>query len=234
MRKIFLIATLLTAIQSFSAKAQLGYGFSPVDIGFGFGYNKTYADAETVKSTASAHLNIGYNFTPFTNFVVEYQNGKLSGGDAANTRSGRQFTNSYNAVAFRMQFQAGEFYDYSKNPFYNALKNFYVGGGVGVVFNNITEINRESLQLIGYATDGKDKSEELYIPVRVGYEFKLYNKYDEPSVKIDVGYQHQFIMGDNLDGFEAGKQNDRFSQIFLGIKFGLGSPTSYRKSIVYQ
>lgn len=234
MRKFLIVATFIFAISTLSVKAQLGYGFHPVDIGFGFGYNKAYTDAETIKSTASAHLNIGYNFSPFTNFVVEYQNGKLSGGDALTTRSGRQFTNSFNSVAFRIQLQAGEFYDYSKSPFLNAFKNFYVASGVGVVFNNITEINRESIQVTGYRTDGKDKSEELYIPVRIGYEIKLYNQYDEPSVKIDIGYQHQFIMGDNLDGFQAGAQNDSFSQIFLGIKFGIGTPTSYRKSIVYQ
>lgn len=235
MRKSTFLITLFIILFSIAAKAQLGYGFHPVDLGFGFGYNKAYGDIETTKNTASAHLNISYNFSPFTNFVVEYQNGKLAGGNALLTKSGREFVNKYNSVAFRAQFQAGEYINYSKSPLYDALKNFYAGVGLGILFNKITDINRESIQLPGFfSIEGKDKSEEVFIPVRFGYEFKLYNSYDEPNIKIDLGYQHNFVLGDNLDGFEAGGYNDTFSQIFIGIKFGIGTPTSYRKSIVYQ
>jgi len=40
-------------------------------------------------------------------------------------------------------------------------------------------------------------------------------------------------MGDELDGFEAGKSNDKYSEIVVGVKFALGSVTSYRKQLFY-
>jgi hypothetical protein len=128
--------------------------------------------------------------------------------------------------------QAGELMDYSDSPFANGLKNLYISSGLGYVVNNL-KTNRYSLKIPDFYTPGEDHSNEIFIPARIGYEFKLYNKYDEPSVRIDLAYQYNFVMGDDLDGFTAGKQKDAFSQISLGVKFALGSKTSYRKQISY-
>lgn len=214
------------------AKAQLGYDFSQYDLGFGAGYNKVYGDAETFKNTASVHFNLTYNLTPFTNFVLEAQLGKLQGGSEA-TKSGRTFSNSFSAYIFRAQLQMGEFLDYSNSGLKNGLKNFYVSAGLGYVVNRIKPINRNSIVLPGFTTPGEDNSQEPFLPLKIGYEFKLYNQYDQPSVKIDLGYQYNYIFGDDLDGFTAGNHNDSYVQFVLGVKFAIGSITSYRKKIQY-
>jgi len=233
MKKSLLITVSLIFALFMRAEAQLGYNYPKIDVGAGFNRNVAYTDAETTKSTYALNLSIGYNVTPFVNLIAEYQKGKFAGGDSLNTQSGRQFTNSFNAVAFRFQLQAGEFFNYQKNAVYDALKNIYVGAGVGIMGNNITDINRKSILITDYdyVTPGEDKSQELFIPVRIGYEFKLYNQYSEPRIKFDIGYQHNFMLGDNLDGFNAGVANDTFSQIFIGVKFGIGGGTSYSKAI---
>ena len=217
---------------AFISKAQIGYDYAQYDIGFGAAMNKVYGDAQTIKTTPSIHFNFNYNQTPYLNYILEVEAGKLEGGNALKDTTGRQFSNSFTAVDFRVQVQAGELIDYSRSPFANALKNLYISTGIGMVVNDLTT-NRYSYLIPNYYTPGEDHSEEIFIPARIGYEFKIYNQYQEPSVKIDFGYQVNFIMGDELDGFEAGKSNDKYSEIVVGVKFALGSVTSYRKQLFY-
>ncbi len=230
LKKIFF--TVFISCIAFISKAQLGYDYAQYDIGFGGAINKTYGDAQSVKSTPSVHFNFNYNQTPFINYILEVEAGKLEGGNALKDTTGRQFSNSFTAVAFRVQVQAGEILDYSNSPLANVLKNFYLSSGIGMEVNSLTT-NRYSYKIPDYYTPGEDHSSEIYIPVRLGYEFKIYNQYNQPSVKIDLAYQQNFILGDELDGFKAGKANDTYTEIVLGVKFALGGVTSYRKQITY-
>jgi len=227
--KKYLLAIAVCFI-AFTAKAQIGYEYAQYDLGFAGGLNTVYGDTETQTTTKSFHVNFNYNVSPFINYVFEAQTGDLRGGDINNT-SGRQFTNNFTAFAFKGQVQAGEIMDYSRNRVYNALKNFYVSTGVGYIINHITDINRYSA--VGDYTDGADNSTHLFIPARVGYEFKIFNQYDQPTFKVDIGYQYNFVLGDNLDGFTVGTKKDKFSQITIGFKFALGGITSYKKQISY-
>jgi len=229
-----IIITLLVCCTTFIAKAQLGYNFSQYDIGVAAGFNSVYGDAETIKTTESIHFNFTYNQTPYTNFVLEVQLGRLEGGDSLTTKSGRQFTNDFSSYIFRGQLQMGEIIDYSRNPLLNAAKNFYISAGIGFVINHITTINRNSLQVPGYYTGGETNSQEPFLPLRIGYEFKLFNTYGQPSFKVDLGYQYNYVFGDELDGFKAGHRNDAYSQFTVGVKFAIGGGiTSYRKQIPY-
>ncbi len=225
---------LILCCTTFIAKAQLGYNYSPYDIGFGIGLDKVYGDAETLTTTQAVHLNFSYNATPYVNFVFEAQLGKLRGGDSLKTKSGRYFNNDFSAFIFRGQLQMGEILDYSNSQFNNAIKNLYVSAGIGFVVNHITQINRYSILDPGYYTPGINNSKEPFIPLRIGYEFKLFNRYQQPSVKIDLAYGYNLVLSDNLDGFTAGAKNDVFTQFALGVKFALGSgDISYRKQITY-
>lgn len=229
-----LLLILFVCGTSFMAKAQLGYNFAQYEVGTAIGLDKVYGDAETVTTTQSIHFNFTYNPTPFTNFVFEAQLGKLRGGDSVQTKSGRYFNNDFSAFIFRGQLQLGEIMDYSRSPFKNALKNLYVSAGIGLVRNHITQVSRTSEKVPGYFTDGEDKSREPFLPLRIGYEFKLFNRYSQPSAKIDLAYGYNYVFGDNLDGFTAGTKKDAYSQITLGVKFAIGSADiSYRKQITY-
>ncbi len=219
---------------SFIAKAQLGYNFSHYAMGVAAGFNQVYGDAQTQTTTQSIHFNFSYNATPYTNFVLEAQLGKLAGGDSLKTLSGRQFNNDFSAFIFRGQLQLGEFIDYSRSPFKNAIKNFYVSAGIGFVVNHITSISRYSHKLPGFYTGGENNSKEPFIPLRIGYEFKVYNKYEQPAFNVDLGYGYNYILGDGLDGFSSGNHNDAYSQFTIGVKFAIGGDIiSYRKLIHY-
>jgi len=226
-----LVLTIFICFASLISKAQLGYNYAQFDAGVAGSLNQVYGDAQSITKTFSPRFSLNFNQTPFLNYILEGEGGKLEGGKLGDPTS-RQFSNSYSAFAFRIQVQAGELMDYSDSPFKNGLKNLYISSGIGYVVNHLTT-NRLSLNIPDYYTPGENNSNEIFIPARIGYEFKFYNQFDEPSVKIDLGYQYNFVMGDELDGFKAGKANDQFSQICLGVKFAIGSKTSYRKQITY-
>src|SRR5579863_8227495 len=226
--------TLLTLFACFAAavsKAQIGYDYSQYDFGASIAFNSFYGDVQTPASTKSVNLNFDYNQTAFVNFIVEMQTGTLMGGNAKTDLLGRQFSANYTYYAFRIQVQAGELIDYSQNNVFNALKNLDVGAGIGMVYSNITSINRYATQFPGYYTPGPNSASELFLPARIGYELKIFNKNQRPDYKIDIGYQYNIVFGDQLDGFKAGTHNDAFSQFTIGVKISVGGVTSYRKEI---
>lgn len=205
--------------------------YGQYDIGFAAALNYAYTDAETVKGTAAAHLVFAYNHTPFLNYIAEVQLGRLAGGDSVNTISGRQFKNNYTAVSFRAQVQAGELLRYDNSMFFNALRNIYVSGGIGVIYNNMADIHRSSLYIPDYTSTGRNTSSEFFVPLKAGYEFKIFNSYDEPFIKVDLGYQFNYMLGDQLDGIQAGVRKDVYTQFVVGMRFAIGGFTSYRKPI---
>jgi hypothetical protein len=162
------------------------------------------------------------------------QVGTLEGG-ALLSKSGRYFKNNYTAFVFKGQLQAGELIDYSRSAFANAFKNLYLSAGLGYLMNDIRDgnIQRESQVTPGYVTGGLDKSTEIFLPLRLGYEFKMFNRYNEPSFKVDLGAQYNMDFGDNMDGFAAGKSKDKMIQYSIALKFAIGGVTSYRKQIHY-
>jgi hypothetical protein len=226
-----IILTISICLTAMLAKAQLGYNYAQYDLGVAGALNYAYTDAETIKGTPAVHLNFTYNHTPFLNYIAEIQLGKLAGGDSLRTLSGRQFKNNYTAVSFRTQLQAGELIDYSNSAVFNALKNVYVSAGIGVIYNNMDEINRTSLYIPDFTSPGRNNSSEVFIPMKIGYELKIFNSYDEPSVKVDLGYQFNYVLGDQLDGIKAGTRKDMYMQFVVGFKFAVGGFTSYRKAL---
>jgi opacity protein-like surface antigen len=233
MVKLITKASFLTLIICFSvlvSKAQVGAEFAQFDVGASAGINQFYGDVSTKKSTQGYSFNIDFNQTPFVNYILEGQFGKLAGG-SVNDPLGRQFSTDYQYYAFRLQLQLGEVIDYSESDFANSMKNLYVGAGVGIIYGKVTSITRFSKS--GFYTPGEDKSNQTFLPVRIGYEFKIFNQYLQPNIKIDIGYQYNYIFGDEIDGFKSGHLNDSFSQFNIGVKFSIGVIGSYRKEINY-
>ncbi|MDN3581286.1 hypothetical protein [Mucilaginibacter flavus] len=222
---------ILSAI-SFCAKAQIGYDYAQYDVGTSVGVNvAAMADVNTLTVTPSVNFNFNYNQSPYTNYVFNLEVGRLEGGTLASS-SGRKFENHFTAFSFRGQLQAGEFLDYSTSPFLNAVKNLYVSAGIGYIVNHIVYKSLDKRDPT-YAT-GDNNAQTPFLPLRLGYEFKIYNDYSQPSVKIDIGYQYNYIFGDELDGYKtAASNNDAYAQFTIGVKFAIGGVTSYRKQIHY-
>ncbi len=239
MKKISLFVAFV--VISLSVSAQIGYNYDQYSLGVGISSAKIHGDLNKAYSQAAYNVNLNYHYTPFVTFSAEAQFGRLDSGNADSTKTyyGEQSSNKFTTLMFHADVQLGEFINYEDDytaipilsKILNGAKNIYIGTGVGVIFNNMTYINRQDYLDPNVTLGGLDKSNELIIPVRIGYEYKIYNGYDEPQIRINLGYQANFSTGDNMDGFKSGKYGDWFSQITFGVKIGLGGVTSYRKPI---
>ncbi len=231
---------LLTAILFLCSKillAQLSYNYTLYSIGAGGGSARAFADVPKEITKASFFVNFNYSYSPYVTFSAELQAGKLAGGDTKTDQHTRAFENSYKAAYLYADFQAGEFIDYQNRKFLNFIKNFYVGTGLGLVHNSMTFVQRNSLNDPSYVFPGVDASTELAVPFRTGYEIKFFNFYEEPSVKVNLGYEMNWVYGEGLDGYadppSIFKNNhvDRYAQIFVCVKYSFGNPISYKKPI---
>jgi hypothetical protein len=122
------------------------------------------------------------------------------------------------------------------------LKDFYAGTGVGFI-SNANTVQRYSVNAAPYPQPGyykfpgNDNSLDLMVPLRIGYEFKIYDAYNEPSIAIDLGYIHTIAFGEGLDGYNDPsskfKNNalDQYRQITIMFKYFFGNVTSYNKLI---
>ncbi|WP_183557191.1 hypothetical protein [Mucilaginibacter sp. SP1R1] len=241
MKKFILFFVISLAVVT--AKAQSGYNYYEFGVGGGISYGRAYADTKTQYYHPGFNLNIVYNYNPFLPIALEFQMGKLSGGGRTPDKDpfGRQYANVYKALILHADLQAGDIIDYSYSSFLNAIKNFYIGTGIGAIDNNMTDIQRTNLYPqnggYSYVFPGKNKSINLLVPLRFGYEFKIFDSYDEPAYTISIGYQHNVVFGEGLDGYNDPPQKfknnavDQYAQFVIGFKYNFGNTVSYNKLI---
>jgi len=235
------------------AKAQMGYNYKEFAIGLDIAYDRGYTNVKKQYDHAGASVNFTYNYSPYIPVTAELQFGTLSGGGLTPDidRYGRQYTNHFEAFVLHADFQLGEVIDYSQNDILNIIKNFYFGSGGGIVFNSNTvqrtniydgRMGPNGVPLPNYGPStyvfpGNDNSINLTIPLRFGYEFKIYNEYSEPYMAIDLGYVHNLVFGEGLDGYDdpsnkfKNNATNQYRQFVIGVKFHFGNITAYNKLI---
>lgn len=220
----------------------MGYNYKEFAVGLDISYERGYTNVNRQDNNIGESLNFTYNYSPYIPITAELQFGKLSGGGLTVDKDpyGRQYVNQYEGLIVHGDFQMGEIIDYSESDVLNALKNFYIGSGVGIIFNNNTDQRTNVIAANGpltYVFPGKDNSINITIPLRFGYEFKIYNDYEEPYMAIDIGYVHSLVFGEGLDGYNdpeskfKNNASDQYRQITIGVKFSFGNVTSYNKLI---
>lgn len=228
-----IVFTLFICVWSMVAYAQIGYNYAQFDLGLSGAVNRTETDFDKKGPGYAGQLQFTYNYSPFINYIAELQIGHLSGNDLSRVYpdSKLNFTNTYSFLSFRAQLQMGEIIDYSKSRFNNFFKNVYISAGLGIFNTN------PKLYDAGELAE-ENSSGTIAIPLKAGYEVKIFNSYNEPMIKVDLGYQFNYIPTDNLDGITPlnnpySRKNDALSQIVVGLKIAIGGYTSYRKSINY-
>jgi len=232
-RFIFLV---LLVIAGKAAVAQNGFDYQRWGFGVGVGATTAYGNTDTKVTKAAYNININYNATPFVTYTLESQFGQLAGGSPYDYYQ-RQFTNTYFAMFLHADVQLGEFINYDRDQLSNGLKNIYVGAGAGVILNVINQIQ---LGIPAGLSNGVDDfypflpaSTNFVVPLRTGYEFKVFNNYDMPRYRVDVGYSFNTAFGKGLDGYTSLSAIKFYSYFSLTFKIGLGNITNYRKPIPY-
>lgn len=231
-------------LSSISCFAQSGFNYHELGFATGLSYERGYTNITRQYSQFGGNFGIIYFFNPFFPVEAEFQRGELAGGGHLPSQDpyGRQYQNKYSAIILHGDIMLGTAIDYEDSWILNILKNFYSGIGVGIILNHDT-VTRYSIyappypQPGYYKFPGTDNSINLTIPLRFGYEFKIYNELNEPRFLIDVTYIHSIIIGEGLDGYNDPaskfKNNapDQYRQINLTVKFCVGNVVSYNKLI---
>jgi hypothetical protein len=240
LRKFILFFILITL--TLSLKAQDSYNYAVYGVGASVSQVYPFDDLKIANKTYAVSVSGYYNWTPYVNFAAELQVGSVSGGSIVLDESKRQYDNHYKALVFHGDIALGELIDYSGSTALGVLKNFYAGTGFGFIYNDMAFIQRYNLDPTGYTVGayrfpGANSSVNLMVPFRFGYEFKLYNDFDEPYIGINIGYTHNVTFGENLDGYTdppshfKNNSPDQYRQIVIGIKYNFGPITSYTKKI---
>ena len=223
--------------------AQDSYNYAQWGLGVFAGINQPYVDVKKVNQGKSFDVVGYYNYTPYMPIGLEIQSGELSGGSIVTDPSKRQFDNQYLAVFAHVDYSIGEMVDYEDNAFLSAVKDFYAGTGMGVIMNKMKFIQRYNLDAstlypVGtYRFPGKDNSISFAVPIRFGYEFKIYNSYGEPFIGLNIQYVHTVTFNEELDGYTdppgVFKNNspDQYRQIQFGVKVNFGPTSVYDKRI---
>jgi len=240
LRKIFLLFVLI--FSSIIVKAQGDYNFMPMGIGGGAGLVRGYTNVAKQNNTFAGNLNFTYYVSPYLPITLELQKGTLSGGSTETDQYKRQYSNSYTALYVHGDLQLGQVIDYYYSGINEILKNVYFGSGVGFVDDNVTNqrtnlVATPQYPVGTYTFPGTDHSINIAIPIRAGYEFKIYNEYDEPYLRIDIQYTHTVVFGEGLDGYNdppshlKNQNPDQYREIGFTVKYDFGRIRAFTKRI---
>jgi hypothetical protein len=223
-------------------KAQVGYNYKEFGIGLDISYERGYTNLNRQDYHVGQSVSFTYNYSPYVPITAELQFGTLSGGGLTPKldRYGRQYTNHFEGLILHGDIQLGELIDYSESYFNSYIKGFYFGSGGGIIFNSNT-VQRTNIYpwhgSLDYVFPGSNSSVNLTIPLRFGYEFKIFNEYEEPFMSINIGYVHSLVFGEGLDGYDdpsskfKNNATNQYTQVVVGVKFNFGNVTSYTKVI---
>lgn len=240
LKKNFLLFVLLFSV--IIAKGQGDYNFMPNGVGFGVSTIRGYTNLSKQNNTLAFNLNYTYYLSPYVPLTSELQVGRLWGGSRVTDPSRREYENNYVAVYIHGDLQAGQLVDYLDSKFAEIIKNIYVGAGVGFVDDNV---QAQRTNLIGsaqyplgtYVFPGTDHSVNFAVPLRLGYEIKFYNEFDEPYLRLDFEYQHNVVFGEGLDGYDdppnhfKNQYPDQYRQISIVVKYNFGRIRAFTKRI---
>jgi hypothetical protein len=227
---------------SIIVKAQGDYNFSPFGVGVGVGTIRGYTNVAQQNNTLAGDINFTYYESPYLPITAELQTGRLWGGSINNDPSGREYENNYIAFYLHGDLQLGQVIDYYYSGFNEIIKNVYFGSGVGFVDDNVQGPRTNPKAEYGhpihtYTFPGTDHSIDFSIPLRAGYEFKFYNEYDEPYLRLDIDYTHTFVFGEGLDGYDdpsnkfKNQNPDQYRYIAITVKYDFGLIRAFTKRI---
>ncbi len=235
LKKPFCFALLAAVV----IKAQSGYNYYEWG-GSGAGYQRGYTNIKRQFNDGSFNLNFIYNYNRYLPIELEAQAGRLSGGSLLPSQDpyGREYVNNYKALILHADFQLGTSIDYLDNWFLTIVKGFYGGTGIGLVSND-NKVQCTNVILangpLTYVFPGADKGVNVDWPLRFGYEFKIYDSYNQPSLAVDLGYIHSFVFYSGPDGYNDPRAifkhnaEDQYLQFTIMVKYYIGNVTSYNK-----
>jgi len=158
---------------------------------------RAFAGNTAQKNDIAFSGNIGYYPTPYINFTLEGQGGKLAGSPAAATlyKNKKTFVNNYLSFVFWANVTLGSFYDNPEDGLHKYISPFYFGGGLGMINDQVARLDEFTLQTVDVPAHMN-----LVVPVKIGYEFTAATRDEIPALKVDLSFSLN-LTGRGLDGY---------------------------------
>ena len=207
------------------ASAQSDY--YKTSIAAGAGVTQSYADVYGHNAALAYKVEFSYFLNPFINVGINYQSGKIVGGDRYTDRNQREFTNDFKSVDLNIKLQLGVFGLQEESGFFNAVKGLYVGTGIGGINNN----HKAAVRIYpptGQRFPGYDRSKEMFVPFMTGINFHIPDKYNVSRISVSLNLQANIVSGEGLDSYDfngtQGRQNipDIFTFTSIGLSYHFG------------
>ncbi|WP_423149208.1 OmpA family protein [Rubrolithibacter danxiaensis] len=170
------------------------------------------------KTDVGYGLFVKKQILPGFGIAADFLRGGFKGDNSKALGSGQPNTSPFNSFETDMNWSAslvGELTIANINWLNKkSLVQPFVKAGAGLMGYS-TQLERTTGESVEF-TPGKDLT-EVFFPVGAGLKFNV-----SPSASLNLGYTMNFLDADNLDGYNNGPQNDKFSYANIGLEFSLG------------
>jgi hypothetical protein len=213
LNKIVLFIILIFISGNLKAQSNL----QQIAFGAGAGAATAYTGTQLQKTMFAWFVDAGYCPVPFLNINIEGQAGALAGA-SLNAKNIKSFNNNYRAAILNAELKPGMFFDYGQSDFLSAVKNIYIGAGFGLLNNNIVNVKISDPQITDHI-----KNTIYIIPFKLGYEFILLKRYNEPKLKADLSYSFNYTIERGLDGYtdSNSKAFYFYNYYAIGLKYAI-------------
>ncbi|MCR8556661.1 OmpA family protein [Mucilaginibacter sp. BJC16-A38] len=104
-----------------------------------------------------------------------------------------------------------------------AIQPYVTAGGGIIGYKPVLTANGTSSN---FKTTDNGVINEFFIPIGVGLKINV-----AKGINIDLGYQVNFVYSDNLDGYNYGTNNDKFSYAHIGLEFAIGNKSKPQMAV---
>jgi len=190
-----------------------------ITLGGGVGAAKAYGGTEVQKTNFAWFVEAGYYPVTKVEINAEEQIGIFSGSSLhPNGANPKSFINHYAATIFNVNVVPIVFFNDNQSELAHALKNIYIGTGLGFLGSNVTNLNTGSIQVIDHTTNLLPM-----VPLKLEYEYSLINNRMEPVLKLDLISTFYYTIGKGIDGYYDSfeKRGDFYNFLNISIKYPL-------------
>ncbi len=218
-----------------AVKAQIEYlPFSShqFSVGAGLAFTALYGDITGggVIPRPAVSLVLNYNVSPDFSVGLEGQYGIFQTGTTSffGESNGVHATNKFKSANANFRVSLGSIIGHTGVGLNRIFQGFFIGSGIGVIKSNIIKFKKRNILTKMDFTDVRLHQLEFYIPVNMGFVIELPRIGQKINdVSIFATYQHSFVLGDYIDGYNLPTSSgifttDRYGFISFGLMYYFG------------
>jgi OOP family OmpA-OmpF porin len=181
-----------------------------------FGSNRKQ-DFTSPKAQLGYGAYVKKQILPSFGLQLDFFRGKLQGENSQPLPDGSTPFSKYSTQLQYAASLSGNFTLANINWHYKStgIQPYFTAGGGFMGYKPV--FTRTTGETTNFKIDNDGNIHEFFVPVGLGVKLNV-----APGINIDLGYQVNFVYSDNIDGYNYGSNNDRFSYAHAGLEFALG------------